>query len=79
MENMLGLFRFGHYNEVALLLRWPLSEVSLYHLNYCRATMYNFKDCPILAIDNFDILKICQHRHSNDFSRLLYYELLGVS
>ena len=30
MENMLGLFRCGHYNEVALLLRWPLSEVSLY-------------------------------------------------
>jgi len=33
MENMLGLFRCGHYNEVALLLRWPLSEVSLYQLN----------------------------------------------
>ena len=31
MENMLGLFRCGHYNEVALLLRWPLSEVSLYN------------------------------------------------
>ena len=30
MENMLGLFRCGHYNEVALLLKWPLSEVSLY-------------------------------------------------
>ena len=30
MENMLGLFKCGHYNEVALLLRWPLSEVSLY-------------------------------------------------
>jgi len=36
MENMLGLFRCGHYNEVALLLRWPLSEVSLY-----RALMLN--------------------------------------
>jgi len=30
MENLLGLFRCGRYNEVALLLRWPLSEVSLY-------------------------------------------------
>ena len=29
MENMLGLFRYGHYNEMALLLRWPLSEVLL--------------------------------------------------
>ena len=29
MENMLGLFRCGHYNEVALLQKWPLSEVSL--------------------------------------------------
>ena len=38
MENMLGLFRCGHYNEVALLLRWLLSEVSLY-LAYIIVTM----------------------------------------
>ena len=31
MKNMLGLFRCGLYNEVALILSWPLSEVSLYN------------------------------------------------
>jgi len=30
MENTFGLSIPGHYNEVALLMRWPLSEVSLY-------------------------------------------------
>ena len=30
MENMFGFAGPGHYNEVASLLRWPLSEVSLY-------------------------------------------------
>jgi len=30
MENTLGLCRLCHYNEVALLMRWLLNEVSLY-------------------------------------------------
>jgi len=29
MENMFGLPRPGHYNEVALIMRWLLSEVLL--------------------------------------------------
>ena len=31
MEDTSGLSGPGHYNNVALLLRWPLSEVSLYN------------------------------------------------
>ena len=31
MENTFGVSRPGHYNE-ALLMRWPLSEVSLYRM-----------------------------------------------
>jgi len=30
VENILGLSRPGHYNEVAFLMRWTLSEFSLY-------------------------------------------------
>jgi len=30
MENTFGLSRPGHYNEMVLLMRWLLSEVSLY-------------------------------------------------
>jgi len=31
LELCLGPTKGGHYNEVALLKRWPLSEVSLYY------------------------------------------------
>ena len=33
MENTFGLAGPGHYNEVASLLKWPISEVSLYVLH----------------------------------------------
>ena len=32
MENIFRLAGPGHYNEVASLLRWPLSKVSLYEI-----------------------------------------------
>ena len=49
MENMLGLFRCGHYNEVALLLRWPLSEVSLYGASAVVATDKNNQQAVFIA------------------------------
>jgi len=34
LELYLGPTKGGHYNEVVLLKRWPLSEVSLYKKTY---------------------------------------------
>ena len=33
-KQCLGPTRRGHYNEVVLLKRWPLSEVSLYNTKH---------------------------------------------
>ena len=66
MENMLGLFRCGHYNEVALLLRWPLSEVSLYQFyNFCKGL---FKDlnmqCSVMRVMHESSLYIIHYSNS---------------
>ena len=37
MEDTSGLSGPGHYNKLALLMKWPLSEVSLYTFMGTRA------------------------------------------
>ena len=44
---MFGLAGLGHYNEVASLLRWPLSEVSLYKYGIFRGSYRKSRDSGV--------------------------------
>ena len=71
MENTFGLAGLGHCNEVALLLRWPLSEVLLYN---------SFKHVNLLLMEpgspSSNSVSLAKCYQINEIESCQYYQLI---